>query len=250
MRFIWGSVTGAVIGWVGGPLGSAFGLGIGVLVDQIVEGARRRRAYHAFLRDPSFPAPGGHDRAVAAAVGLLAAVGVTSAESQRVDGALRRLKDCLHRGTILGLRTLYRDASAMEKEPALEALASVFADARPIQERERLFAMLVELCPRRRSAAGELSPIADGLGIDPEFAAGLVNPPELLDAAACSILGVEQSASAHEIKRVYRRLAAQFHPDTGRELDEEQRQIAGRAFIRITEAYERLIEELARRGRL
>lgn len=57
------------------------------------------------------------------------------------------------------------------------------------------------------------------------------------------ILGVDPDASTDEIKRVYRALAVQFHPDSLHHLDEKQRKTAEEAFIKIREAYESIMKE-------
>src|SRR5947209_20429167 len=46
------------------------------------------------------------------------------------------------------------------------------------------------------------------------------------------VLGVSRSASEDELKKAFRRLAKQYHPDTNKE------QGAGARFIEINEAYE------------
>ena len=71
-----------------------------------------------------------------------------------------------------------------------------------------------------------------------------------LEAEAARILGVPRSASRDQVRRVYRRLASQFHPDTTVVLADEQRRSSEGAFVKIRDAYERLmnhLEELERR---
>src|SRR5438270_5233360 len=48
------------------------------------------------------------------------------------------------------------------------------------------------------------------------------------------VLGVARSASEDELKKAYRRLAKQYHPDTNKEQGAEAR------FVEINEAYETL----------
>uniref|UniRef100_A0A0D6QW40 J domain-containing protein n=1 Tax=Araucaria cunninghamii TaxID=56994 RepID=A0A0D6QW40_ARACU len=50
-----------------------------------------------------------------------------------------------------------------------------------------------------------------------------------------SVLGVQRNASRHEIKRAYRRLARQYHPDVCKEIGSEHR------FKQINRAYESII---------
>lgn len=58
------------------------------------------------------------------------------------------------------------------------------------------------------------------------------------------ILGLKPGCSREEAKKVYRKLAAQFHPDGTGGLSEEQKAAAEAAFIKIKEAYGRVIKSL------
>jgi hypothetical protein len=55
-----------------------------------------------------------------------------------------------------------------------------------------------------------------------------------------SILGVGKDASPDEIRRAYRRLANQYHPDKVQHLGEEFRELAERRFREIQKAYHEL----------
>ncbi len=67
----------------------------------------------------------------------------------------------------------------------------------------------------------------------------------VLDPLSCRILGVAPSVNRSELKRVYRRLATNLHPDTSLALDDHQRAELERAFIRIKDAYDTLNAQLA-----
>jgi hypothetical protein len=56
------------------------------------------------------------------------------------------------------------------------------------------------------------------------------------------ILGIEKGVSKEEIKRAYRQLASQYHPDKVTHLGAEFRDLAEKRFKEIHEAYETLIE--------
>ena len=59
------------------------------------------------------------------------------------------------------------------------------------------------------------------------------------------ILGVSSNATTNEIKKIYLKLAQQYHPD--RFLDEEEKQKANEVFSRITAAYRTLSDDKLRR---
>ncbi len=64
-----------------------------------------------------------------------------------------------------------------------------------------------------------------------------------IDTEAYDIIGVAPETSDTEIHKVYRRLAAQFHPDTGSDLDDDQRAQSEEAFLKIQDAYERIMAD-------
>ena len=55
-----------------------------------------------------------------------------------------------------------------------------------------------------------------------------------------TVLNIDRTASAEEIKRAYRRLAGQYHPDKVQHLGEEFRELAEKRFKEIEEAYREL----------
>ncbi|MFW5694051.1 MAG: DnaJ domain-containing protein [Alkalispirochaeta sp.] len=65
-----------------------------------------------------------------------------------------------------------------------------------------------------------------------------------LDRHACTLLGVSPDADEATVRRAFRTLAAELHPDTGGDLDPEQRQTMGDAFVRIRQAHDRLIAQI------
>lgn len=79
------------------------------------------------------------------------------------------------------------------------------------------------------------------LAIRPEYteiAAGIVIREDTTDY---EVLGLDPDAPAKEIKRVYRSLAAEFHPDSLHGLSPEQKTAATEAFMRIRTAYENIM---------
>lgn len=62
---------------------------------------------------------------------------------------------------------------------------------------------------------------------------------------AWQLLGLAPSSTEREIKSVFRKLAAQFHPDALTGLEDQQVQTATQAFMRIEQAYRLALETLA-----
>lgn len=57
------------------------------------------------------------------------------------------------------------------------------------------------------------------------------------------ILGVEKSASDEEIKKAYRKLAVEYHPDKVAYLGDDFKKVANEKFQKINEAYENIKKE-------
>lgn len=58
------------------------------------------------------------------------------------------------------------------------------------------------------------------------------------------VLGVPRTANDEEIKRAFRKLAVQFHPDLQ---EQENKKAAQERFMEVSEAYEILSDPIARR---
>jgi hypothetical protein len=57
------------------------------------------------------------------------------------------------------------------------------------------------------------------------------------------ILGLNRDANKEEIKAAFKRLAAQYHPDKVQHLGEEFRILAHNKFVKIKNAYEKLMDK-------
>lgn len=62
------------------------------------------------------------------------------------------------------------------------------------------------------------------------------------------ILGLSSNATEADAKRVYRRLSMELHPDRMQRASPEEKAVAERRFIRITQAYKSLTDEKARKN--
>jgi DnaJ-domain-containing protein 1 len=103
----------------------------------------------------------------------------------------------------------------------------------PVRERLRRLAEMIGLSDEWIRVA---------LPLDAGGAGGAVG--DRIDLQACKILEVSPDANLEEVKRAYRRLATHFHPDTAEGLSPEQRDASSVAFVRIREAYDRVVSQL------
>lgn len=68
-----------------------------------------------------------------------------------------------------------------------------------------------------------------------------------LDPHSCRVLGVTGTAGREQVRRAYRRLAADLHPDTAGVLEQEQQLELREAFLRVRGAYDTLMAQLEER---
>jgi len=107
-------------------------------------------------------------------------------------------------------------------------------------------------------AASLFGPVsADTRALVERVRAAFAVPPEIeqmaylvyakRDIESYRLLGIDPEAPIKEIKRVYRSLAVQFHPDSLSALEPEQQKTAEEAFLKIRRAYESIMRERQRR---
>jgi len=147
----------------------------------------------------------------------------------------------------------YLDA-ALRIQPTIDLEFLATRVSAEIDTRDR--AKMIEICratldTRIRGAVLEkLLRLARLIGLPDEWIR-VALPPEdgthrynRIDLAACALLEVSPDANLDEVKRAYRRLAAHFHPDTAEVLSPEQRDASSVAFVRIREAYDRVVGQM------
>ena len=237
-----GAIAGIILGL--GLFGLLFGLIGGALVDQLTAGLRQKKRLKHFLEDPRSRHTGISTQAVdtgaAAAAWFLcfgdrtrcellsALIGIYLPEAP--GHCIEIISDTVNAGKPIdfqGAAEYFGRHAAREKKLALVKLVYACgldtAAARALSE----------------DPGGEAAAILEAAGIAEPFAAFAAAPETA--AADRAILGISPGATIDDIKRVYHKLAAQFHPDGGRHLSEKQKEITEEAFIKIKDAYERLM---------
>ncbi|MFP4113104.1 MAG: J domain-containing protein [Spirochaetota bacterium] len=246
MRSYWGTLAGLLLGLLGGLYGALFGAFIGYLIDLVTAEVRAHRSAVRFLESgrarESFPV------VVALAGNLL--------------GHLRGRADALGGDEIESLATRLRPhypdrfarrlvermlvAAASHEWIGSERFALLAKRVAHTENREQLVGAVWETLRttgQARRAREAMHEVARAVGLGEQYIARRLVSGELRDAEACDVLDVPRDATDAEVRTAYRRLAAQFHPDTAASLGDDQRLASEQAFKRIQAAYAKLRDE-------
>ena len=222
-----------------GFIGFIFGLAGGALVDQLTIGLRRKNQLRNFYRKPAIKSRPELTEAAGAAV-ILRLCGTDAARFEIAAAALPgffpEAPACCpeilaeDRGQNKGID--YPRLAETFGRSATEAQKSAFAGYLAATGLEDYAARIMRGQPESEAAR-----LLKASGFSP-------GPPSGTDARETAadyiLLGLPPDAGAAELKKVYRRLAAAFHPDSGDGLSPRQRKLSEDAFKRIQAAYERL----------
>lgn len=284
-KFPWkGKLTGGLFGILAGPFGIFLGFLVGHLIDLIVESSTIRRAVAAFLADPGDSAlsrweNGMYSYFTLGAAAFTANGGVTrrSRESLfRILGDIYPIRD----GDYKYLQEILEYIESPEGEILLPAHAMLVGEAAGENGKEELFRGLIAFAaasePPTGAPPGARSPGTEDSRKRGEAGAGTKGTEDLrnpaleflrgiawlweLDAdvlaefrrkpssgeSAWEILGLKPGAPVEEVKRVFRILAAQFHPDGASALSDIQKKETEEAFRRIRLAYDECMAGLTR----
>ncbi|MFP4329700.1 MAG: DnaJ domain-containing protein [Spirochaetaceae bacterium] len=245
-----GRLIGAAVGLTGGVYGVVVGFLVGTLLDNLLEERRNHRGLEAFLftrRALGMPKERVELWSIAAlATKLLTLRGSPLDEQLKVvRGYLGREFDLGRVDDLIEEVLLYPDALA---EDLIVRRWSDLGENRKLWK-EEVVCWFYELAGERDEGVsleerGWIRRVAQLMGVAGEQLRQIEAEAPFLDAEAAGLLGVPRSADREELRRVYRRLASQFHPDTAGVLAEDQRRLSEAAFVRIREAYERLMRHL------
>lgn len=252
-----GRIIGIVVGLTGGWYGVVVGFLVGLLFDRFVGRSRRFKGVRSFLfegRRLRFKPERRELWIIAALSAKLTTVPGPPLKKQ-IAALERYLRDHFRlKGSgveeVIDQAVMYPDALA---EESLATMWRELGGERRLWP-EEVVCWFYELAGERSEGVSleELRWIrntAASMGVPREQVEGIEAEAPLLEAEAASILGVSRSSDRQEARKVYRRLASQFHPDTTMELEQERRLSSQAAFVKIREAYERIINHLDALGR-
>ena len=209
-------VAGAVLGFISLQwFGLIFGTIGGTLIDQLTAGLRQKNQLRRFYYNPS--GSQSDDRLIDAAGAALAWMQCEK-DAAKTEILSAVLQDFFPHTPRHSLETL-SEADETDKK-GLEKYFGRFASEK---QKANLQAML-------RACGISMN----GYGDNPLLAEANAT------AADYELLGLKPGASADEVKRIYYKLASQFHPDGSVELSAEQKKMSCEAFKKIKDAYERI----------
>lgn len=251
---IWGRVVGAVLGIPAGIFGVILGYLVGWLVDQTIKVSRQNASLQAFLTGRG-PIRGAKAEARIFVASVAVMMRVASSNGSATIRQVEMMRDWLsdryrvsEQGSF-GLSRVVDEAYRLRNEidirQACETLAAEFEE----DETAALIVFLTDLGEAdshglTASSRQQIRRIGSLLGVDTTSIDLVLTRTPKLDAEACAILGLPTDATADEVRRVYRTLASQFHPDSAAGLTADQVRLSQEAFVRIKAAYERLISQL------
>jgi DnaJ like chaperone protein len=227
---------GGGLGWVfgGGPIGAVIGFAIGAAIDSVeIKTAK------------TMPTTTGD---------FLVSLLVLMAAVMKADGKV--LKSELDYVKAYLLRTFGEDDTA----EALRLLREILNKPIPVAEvcsqirahvdyssRLQLIHLLYGLAKADRFISPEeialIDEISSKLGISPADLNSIKSMFIEDNDWAYKVLEIENTASADEIKKAYRKMALKYHPDKVAYLGEEIRKAANDKFQKVNEAYERVKKE-------
>jgi len=244
-----GKIAGAFIGLITGfgLFGLILGIILGHLADQLIGQYRTRKKLTRFYLDPSsFPLDASEVK-TAGMVGLFCCLRTRTTDPESIRAAVMKHYITEAFRTLPGISVFFLNLCAetcvkTAGTAGAPELARVYTSVTGMEERKSFIQFLLLSFPE----PGTIRPIIPLLHIRETWfneTAAALRPGTTTLQEDCTLLGVTPETGISEIKKVYRRLAAQFHPDGAGSLMPEQQRQLNETFIRIHGAYLRILKE-------
>lgn len=249
MRRYLGRILGILIGLTGGWYGVVVGLLVGTLFDHLLENRRRSRGLEHFLQEGRAPKKRGELWVLTAL-----ATRLTTLEGAPLKEQIQGIRSYLGRHFDLRDSQMEELIDQVALRPTVVNERALIGRWRALGQERKLWAEEIacwfyELAGERKEGIRPVEQewirwVCLQVGLSEEQLDGIEADAPFLEEEAAQILGVPRSADREQVRRVYRRLASQFHPDTAVVLAEEQRRFSESAFVKIRDAYDRLMTHL------
>ncbi|MBN1685011.1 MAG: J domain-containing protein [Spirochaetales bacterium] len=251
-----GLIAGSVLGLLSGLhlFGLAVGALLGYFADELAFSRKILKRGASLMENPAVGVLDDRWTRIILSVTLAYTVAVTSTKEGKIGlGEQKLLEDRILRalgidGREGGLVRQLTDRFFSVRTIHPAGLVSVYREISTQDDRCNLLELLFDAAAGEngRITAGQndlLKTVSIGFEIPAENYNDLRRKWISIDHEAYEIIGLSPEAGDREIHRVYRRLASQFHPDTGGDLDETQRKQSNEAFLKIQDAYNRIIAD-------
>ena len=234
----YGKLIGGGLGWVllGGPLGVLFGIAVGSVIDKVVSSKQLEQ---------------GKTTKGDFALSLLALIAaVMKADGKVLKSELDYVKKYLRQsfGDAQAYEMLSLLKDILEKDIDVRAIAMQISNNLDNSSKKQLVYFLIEIAKAdghfHTNEKKVIENVISYLGFssyEKEALFAMFNGGA--DNNAYKILEIDQNASNDEIKKQYKKLAKEKHPDKVSYLGEEVKQKANEKFQKIQAAYEHIKKE-------
>ena len=258
-----GMLIGGILGVLSGLriFGLVLGLLLGYLVDELLQGRRLLNAGKAFLAKPAAGILDDHWMKIASITGLGCAVTVEGRSEKNGETRTGSI-GLVEKELVIKAITSYFDLTGRHAGLVQQLVESFFSqntshitdlihfarELSPKDERESVLRLFFTIAKGENGRVEKLQnklikEISFHLEIEAQQFNNVRRDSVGIDIESYEILGVSPDAGDQEVRSVFRRLAAQFHPDTGTVLEDHQVEESNEAFMRIKEAYRRIVAE-------
>ncbi len=247
-----GKVIGGGFGLLAGPFGVFFGVLVGHIFDVLLHISKVRAQLRGFLEFPDGSPLADRGRGLYMFACLAGALKLAAGRSPKAES--NALVDEIGKAfpvevdDFRRLHELFTILENGEAVPNLREHAEALLRRSEGVDPSTLLETLVSIAKGKGDSVR--GPVDAVLGIVAS-SWGLKYEAESADgpcADSWQVLGLEPDSSRDEVKRVFRVLASQFHPDGGAALTDVQRRETEEAFKRIKDAYDDCMRSFSSRG--